>query len=113
MRTDATGRMSRQAVTGVMQTFRQQRETEYQRRSRDRLSGAGDHIGLVVYLEGQTDKADRAEVSRLSVQTADLQAAAAGKVKTSAEEDRGERERDGPSVFIRRGTNGPEGRKYK
>ncbi len=40
-----------------MQTCRQQgRQTVYQRRSGDRLFGAGDHIGLVVDLEGQTGR---------------------------------------------------------
>lgn len=65
-----------------MQACRQQcRRTVYQRRSGDRLFGAGDHIGLVVDLEGQsgqtgrqTDRRDRAEVTRLSGQT--FQAAA-------------------------------------
>lgn len=46
------------------------RRTVYQRRSGDRLFGAGDHIGLVVDLEGQSgrtnreaDRRDRAEVT--------------------------------------------------
>lgn len=52
------------------------RQTVYQSRSGDRLFGAGDHIGLVVDLEdsGQRDRRDRAEVTRLSVQTFDPQA---------------------------------------
>lgn len=60
----------------VMQTAKQRgRQTVYQSRSGDRLFGAGDHIGLVVDLEGQsgqtewTEGRDRAEVTRLSVQT--------------------------------------------
>ena len=57
----------------------------YQRRSGNRLFGAGDHISLVVDLEGHSeqtgDRQDRAEVTRLSVQTFALQAAAVqGKV---------------------------------
>lgn len=35
------------------------RQTVYQRRSRDRLFGAGDNIGLVVDLEGQSGHKDR------------------------------------------------------
>lgn len=53
-------------------------QTVYQRRSGDRLFGAGDHISLVVDLEGQwTERQmDRVEVTRLSVQTFALQVAA-------------------------------------
>lgn len=51
--------MDRQIET-VMQTCRQQgRQTVYQRRSGDRLFGAGDHIGLVVDLEGQSGQTGR------------------------------------------------------
>lgn len=43
-----------------MQACRQQcRRTVYQRRSGDRLFGAGDHIGLVVDLEGQSGQTSR------------------------------------------------------
>lgn len=35
------------------------RQTVYQRRSGDRLFGAGDHIGLVVDLEGQSEQTGR------------------------------------------------------
>lgn len=50
----------------------------YQRRSGDSLFGAGDHISLVVDLEGHwTERQmDRVEVTRLSVQTFTLQVAA-------------------------------------
>lgn len=43
-----------------MRACRQQcRRTVYQRRSGDRLFGAGDHIGLVVDLEGQSGQTGR------------------------------------------------------
>lgn len=43
-----------------MQACRQQgRQTVYQRRSGDRLFGAGDHIGLVVDLERQSGQTGR------------------------------------------------------
>lgn len=35
------------------------RQAVYQRRSGDRLFGAGDHIGLVVDLEGQSGQTGR------------------------------------------------------
>lgn len=53
-------------------TSKPARQVVYQRRSGDRLFGAGDHIGLVVDLEGQSGQTgrqtgDKAEVTRLSV----------------------------------------------
>lgn len=43
-----------------MLASRQQcRRTVYQRRSGNRLFGAGDHIGLVVDLEGQSGQTDK------------------------------------------------------
>lgn len=44
----------------VVRACRQRgRQTVYQRRSGDRLFGAGDHIGLVVDLEGQSGQTGR------------------------------------------------------
>lgn len=67
-----------------MQTSRQtdrDKQAVYQSRSGDRLFGAGDYIGLVVDLEGQSGQTGdrhrvRAEVTRLSVSKVRLVAAA-------------------------------------
>lgn len=72
-----------------MQTCMQQgKQTVYQRRSGDRLFGAGDHIGLVVDLEGQTGRqTGQGRSERLSVQIIALRAAAVeGKVEHCAQE---------------------------
>lgn len=64
------------------------RRTVYQRRSGNRLFGAGDHIGLVVDLEGQSgqtreaDRRDRQRWLRLSVKT--FQAAAVKEGRSAA-----------------------------